>query len=59
MEVHAGDTIEIPSNKVGVPPRRGTVNEVLQQDPLKIEVTWEDGHQSIFEPAGGHLKVVS
>jgi hypothetical protein len=59
MEVHQGDAIEIPSNKVGTPPRRGIVEEVLQSDPLKVEVTWEDGHHTIFEPAGGHLRVIS
>jgi hypothetical protein len=59
MEVHVGDRIEIPSNKVGTPPRRGVVDDVLQEQPLKVEVTWDDGHSSIIEPAGGHLQVIS
>ncbi|MGH3442476.1 MAG: DUF1918 domain-containing protein [Nitriliruptorales bacterium] len=50
-----GNAIEVESNKVGVPPRRGTVERVLQEEPLKIEVEWDDGHHSIFEPAGGIL----
>ncbi|HEX2026552.1 MAG TPA: DUF1918 domain-containing protein [Nitriliruptorales bacterium] len=58
MEVNTGDMIEIGSNKVGQPPRRGTVERVLQPEPLKLEVTWDDGHRSIVEPAGGVLQVV-
>ncbi|MDQ4131254.1 MAG: DUF1918 domain-containing protein [Actinomycetota bacterium] len=58
MNVRAGDVIEIPSNKVDQPPRRGTVQEVMQAEPLKIEVRWEDGHLSIFEPMGGSLRVL-
>lgn len=57
-DVKDGDVIEIVSNKVDQPPRRGTVAEVLQDKPLKVEVRWSDGHTSIFEPAGGNLRVV-
>lgn len=58
MDLENGDTIEVPSNKVGTPPRRGRVEEILQEDPLRIEVSWEDGHRSIFHPAAGNLQVV-
>lgn len=58
MNVRSGDTIEVPSNKVDQPPRRGTVQEVVQDEPLKITVRWEDGHMSLFEPAGGMLRVL-
>lgn len=57
MQVKAGDVIEIDSNKVGTPPRRGTVVTVKQEDPLKIEVRWADGHLSVIEPRGS-LRVV-
>ncbi len=58
MQVKPGDTIEIPSNKVDVPPRRGKAERIIQEDPLKLEVRWEDDHISILEPAGGTLRVV-
>lgn len=58
MEVQKGDTVRIESNKVGQPPRIGTVERVIQEEPVKLEVTWEDGHTSIIEPAGGNLHVV-
>lgn len=57
MDLNVGDTIEVPSNKVGTPPRRGRVEEVLDRDPLRIEVAWDDGHRSIFHPAAGNLRL--
>ncbi len=59
MEVHTGDAIEIVSNKVDNPSREGVVIEVLEQDPLRLEVEWSDGHRSILQPRGGNVRVVS
>lgn len=59
MEVHERDTIEVLSNRVGEPNRRGVVERVLEVDPLRLEVAWEDGHTSEFIPAGGNVRVVS
>lgn len=59
MEVHEGDTIEVVSNKVGQPNLRGQVQRVLEPDPLRVEVVWDDGHVSEFIPAGGNTRVVS
>jgi hypothetical protein len=59
MDVSVGDTIEVLSNKVEQPNRRGVVQQVLQEDPIRIEVTWEDGHNSVFAPAGGNVRVQS
>jgi hypothetical protein len=58
VEVRAGDVIEIPGNKVQEPSRRGVVERVVEAEPLRIEVRWEDGHTSLFQPAGGTLRVV-
>lgn len=59
MEVHEGDTIEVVSNKVGQPNLRGQVQRVLEQEPVRVEVAWEDGHVSEFIPAAGNARVVS
>lgn len=59
MEVRQGDTIEIPSNKVDQPPRRGVVEAVVREDPVTIDVRWDDGHASEIQPAGGTMRVVS
>ena len=58
MEVRENDTIEILSNKVGTPNRRGVVQRVLEEEPLRIEVAWDDGHTSEFVPMGGNLRVL-
>lgn len=59
MEVHTGDTIEIMSNKVDEPSRRGLVVEVLDEAPLRVEVDWNDGHRSVLQPSGGNTRVVA
>lgn len=58
MDVTKGDVIEVVSNKVGQPNQRGTVERVVGRDPLRLEVTWEDGHHSVFMPAAGNARVV-
>lgn len=58
MEVHESDTIEVLSNKVGEPNRRAVVQRVLEDDPLRLEVAWDDGHISQFIPAAGNLRVL-
>lgn len=57
MEIREGDTIEVVSNKVDQPHRQGTVTQVLDPEPLRIEVEWDDGHTSIFLPAAGNVRV--
>ncbi|MFA9431127.1 DUF1918 domain-containing protein [Egicoccus sp. AB-alg2] len=57
MELQSGDAIEVVSNKVEQPHRSGVVERVLQQDPLRVEVRWEDGHTSVFMPSGGNVRV--
>ena len=59
MEVREGDTIEVVTNKVEQPSRAGVVKRVLQEDPLRVEVEWEDGHQSLLVPSTGNVKVPS
>lgn len=58
MEIREGVEVEVESETVGRPPRRGTVKTVLQREPLKVEVAWEDGRTSIFEPQAGSLQVI-
>lgn len=58
MDVTKGDVIEVVSNKVGQPNQRGTVERVMGEDPLRLEVQWNDGHHSVFMPAAGNARVV-
>ncbi len=58
MEVKAGDTIEILSNKVDTPTRRGKVIEIISEDPFELRVKWSDGHESTLYPNTGMLRVL-
>ena len=57
MKAHTGDRIVVESERVSQAPRRGTVEEILQDDPPRLRVRWDDGHMSIFAPAAGAVRV--
>jgi hypothetical protein len=57
MEVNVGDQISIESERVGKPPRKGMVEEVISGDPLRLRVRWEDGSTSIISPQAGAARV--
>lgn len=57
MDVTVGDVIVVESNKVGQPARQGVVREIVHHEPLQLRVAWEDGHESVFVPHGGSLRV--
>ena len=58
MEIKTGDVIEILSNKVDTPPRRGKVREVIDEDPTELRVEWDDGHESVIYPNTGMVRVL-
>jgi hypothetical protein len=58
MEAHVGDRIEVRPVQVAQPARRGTVRECLSTQPLELRVAWDDGHESVFFPSGGMVRVV-
>jgi hypothetical protein len=58
MEVKDGDRVEVVSNKVDQPNRQGTVDRVVDHDPLRVEVTWDDGRTTVFMPAAGNLRIL-
>jgi hypothetical protein len=57
MEVSVGDRLVIESERVGQPPRTGTVEEVLSVDPLRVRVRWENGAMSTLSPQAGAARV--
>jgi hypothetical protein len=57
MKAKAGDRITVESERVAQPPRRGIVEEVVQEEPQRLRVRWDDGHESIFTPAAGSARV--
>jgi hypothetical protein len=58
MEIRDGDRVEVVSNKVDQPNRQGVVERVVDRDPLRVEVTWDDGRTTVFMPAAGNLRVL-
>jgi hypothetical protein len=58
MKVTEGDRLVIESERVGQPPRRGTIEEVLSLDPLRVRVRWENDRESTITPAAGAARVV-
>jgi hypothetical protein len=57
MTGNVGDTIVVESERVDTPPRKGVIEEVLEQQPARYQVRWEDGHTSIFAPAAGVARI--
>jgi uncharacterized protein DUF1918 len=53
MEVRAGDRLVIESERVGQPPRTGTVEEVMSAEPLRVRVRWDDASITTISPAAG------
>jgi hypothetical protein len=57
MDAKTGDTIVIESERAAQPPRRGTIEEVLQKEPARFRIRWEDGHESILTPSAGVARI--
>lgn len=57
MDVKQGDRFVIESERVGQPPRAGTVEEVLSAEPLRVRVRWENGSESTVTPDAGAATV--
>jgi hypothetical protein len=53
MTAQAGDAIVVESERVAQPVRRGVIEEVLQEEPPRFRIRWDDGHTSIFTPSAG------
>lgn len=39
------------------PGRGGVIEEVLQHDPARYRVRWDDGRESIIVPASGAVRI--
>jgi hypothetical protein len=57
MTARAGDQIVVEAEKVAQPERRGVIEEVLQEDPPRYRVRWDDSHTSIFTPSAGAARI--
>jgi hypothetical protein len=57
MQVSKGDRLIMESERVGQPPRIGTVEEVLSVEPLRLQVRWETGAVSTVAPDAGAARI--
>jgi hypothetical protein len=52
-----GDRVVVEAERTTQTARQGVIEEVLQDEPLRCRVQWDDGHESILSPAAGALRV--
>jgi hypothetical protein len=57
MAFKVGRRVVAESESIDRRPRSGVVEEVLRGDPSpRYRIRWDDGHESIYTPAGGALR---
>jgi hypothetical protein len=52
-----GDRIVVESERVTQAGRAGVIEKVLEKEPPRYEVRWDDGHSSIFSPSAGAARI--
>ena len=58
MAFSPGDHVLVEAESTDRAARRGVVEEVVRDDPHpRYRIRWEDGHESIYTPAAGALKL--
>jgi hypothetical protein len=57
MKAQTGDEIVVESERVQQPGRRGVIEEVLQEEPPRFRVRWDDGHTTVFAPSAGAARI--
>ena len=53
MRPKVGDRIVVESERVAQTARAGVIEEVIREDPPRVRVRWEDGHESVIAPTDG------
>jgi hypothetical protein len=58
MAFSPGDRVLAEAESTERAPRRGVVEEVVRDDPHpRYRIRWDDGHESIYTPADGALRL--
>ena len=57
MHAKIGDRVVVETERASQTARQGVIEEVLQEEPPRFRVQWDDGHESILTPAAGALRV--
>jgi uncharacterized protein DUF1918 len=57
MAFEVGNRVVAESESTGRRSRPGVIEEVLRGDPSpRYRIRWDDGHETIYTPAGGALR---
>ncbi len=59
MTAQIGDKIVVESETVTQSSRTGVIEEVLNEDPLRVRVRWDNGHTTVLTPSAGAVSVTS
>jgi Domain of unknown function (DUF1918) len=54
---NVGDTLVIEPERVGGSERRGVIEDVVQEQPRRYMVRWDNGHTSILAPSAGSARI--
>ncbi len=57
MDANRGDRIVVEAESINQLERRGTVEEVIEGDPNRFRVRWDDGRTTIYVPSAGSARV--
>ena len=57
MHTKIGDRVVVETERTSQTARHGVIEEILQEQPPRFRVQWDDGHESILTPAAGALRV--
>jgi len=57
VQAKIGDRVVVETERASQTARHGVIEEVLQEEPPRFRVQWDDGHESILTPAAGALRV--
>lgn len=53
MRPEVGDRITLESERLAQAARGGVIEEVIREDPPRLRVRWDDGHESVIAPSAG------
>jgi hypothetical protein len=57
VKADAGDRIIVETERLTRGVRTGVIEEVLQEQPPRFRVRWDDGHISTMTPAAGAARI--
>jgi uncharacterized protein DUF1918 len=57
VKAKVGDRVVVEAERTTQAARLGVIEEILQEQPPRFRVHWDDGHESILSPSAGAARV--